>query len=139
MRETDVTKIIAQIKNIIISENFKVEILYRKFRHKERDLLEKIIEAKMRKDEIRALMYAQELATVREILRRISKIQLIFERTLIRLETIEIFGDYKSKIVPLNDLISNLKLEVQGVLPKLSYKLNRIEKHIHKLLADMTV
>ncbi len=139
MKEAEISRIIAQVKNLLISENFKVEILYKKFKHKEQELLEKIIEAKMRKDEMRALMYARELATVREILRRISRIQLIFERAMIRLETIEIFGDYRSKIIPLNDLILNLKLEMKGTLPKLSYKLNRIEKHIHELLAELTV
>ncbi|HIQ03837.1 MAG TPA: hypothetical protein EYH40_05415 [Desulfurococcales archaeon] len=137
MREDAISKIITQIKHTIISENFKIELLYRKLRHREKELLEKVIDAKMRKDNVRALMYAKELAMVRRVLRRISRIQLIFERALIRLETIEIFGSYKYKIVPLNSLISDLKLEFKDILPKFTLKLDSIEKRIRELQAKL--
>jgi len=137
MREDAISKIITQIKHTIISENFKIELLYRKLRHREKELLEKVVDAKMRKDNVRALMYAKELAMVRRVLRRISRIQLIFERALIRLETIEIFGSYKYKIVPLNSLISDLKLEFKDILPKFTLKLDNIEKRIRELQAKL--
>jgi len=137
MREDAISKIITQIKHTIISENFKIELLYRKLRHREKELLEKVVDAKMRKDNVRALMYAKELAMVRRVLRRISRIQLIFERALIRLETIEIFGSYKYKIVPLNSLISDLKLEFKDILPKFTLKLDSIEKRIRELQAKL--
>lgn len=137
MREDAISKIITQIKHTIISENFKIELLYRKLRHRERELLEKVIDAKMKKDDVRALMYAKELAMVRRVLRRISRIQLIFERALIRLETIEIFGSYKSKIIPLNSLISDLKFEFRNILPKFTLKLDSIEKRIRELQSGL--
>ncbi|MEM1879274.1 MAG: hypothetical protein QXJ18_05895, partial [Desulfurococcaceae archaeon] len=71
-----------------------------KLAERDRALFENIVEALMKKDELRAKMYAKEVAEIRKISKQLLTAQYALEHASLKLETFIIYGGAVSEVAP---------------------------------------
>ncbi|MFQ5761620.1 MAG: Snf7 family protein [Candidatus Bathyarchaeia archaeon] len=102
----------------------------------DRELFEKCVAAEVGRDNARAAMYANECAEVRKMARILLSSQLAIEQVMLRLETVEEFGDVMVEMAPVAGVIHTLKGRLAGVVPEVSYELNGIGEMLNGVMVD---
>ena len=102
----------------------------------EKELFEKCVNAQMKGDSARAALYANECAEVRKISKLLLKSRLALEQVLLRLETVEEFGDVITVMGPVAGVISALKNQLGGIVPEVSYELGQIGDELSKIVVE---
>ncbi|MHC1586759.1 MAG: Snf7 family protein, partial [Candidatus Hecatellaceae archaeon] len=112
----------------------KLEQAANRLRQHDQQLFEKIVEAEMAKDEARAAIYANECAEIRKMAKIIMLSQLAIEQVILRLETIEEFGDVLAHMAPITSVIHSLKGKLSGIVPEVSYELGSIGEMLNGMM-----
>ncbi len=100
----------------------------------DKELLDRCIKAKISHDKSRATIYANECAEVRKIAKLTLTSHLILEQTILRLETIQQFGDIASVISPIPQLIHTIKSKISGIMPEASCELMDICNELNDVI-----
>ncbi|MEM2905631.1 MAG: Snf7 family protein [Candidatus Bathyarchaeia archaeon] len=103
----------------------------------DRELFEKCVSAQTRKDSQRAAMYANECAEVRKMAKVVLRGELALEQVLLRLETVEEFGDFAASMKPVIGVVHSLRSQLAGVIPEVSYELGEISEDLGKIVMDI--
>lgn len=106
-----------------------------KMEQRSRELFEKCANAQIAKDYERANIYANECAEVRKMAKVILLGELAIEQVIVRLETVEEFGDVVVEMGPVAKVIQSLRAPLAGVVPEVSFELGKIGE----TLGDMVV
>lgn len=88
------------------------------FRYKE--IFEQVVRAHMERDLERASLYAQELAELRKILRKMTKAEILLEGVAYRLEAVKDLKDVGILLAPMKSVLSQVGEELSGVTPSIS-------------------
>jgi len=107
-----------------------------KLKQHDQQLFEKIVEAQTVKDDARAAIYANECAEVRKMMKVILLSQLAIEQVILRLETIEEFGDVLAQMAPITGVIHSLKGKLAGIVPEVSYELGSIGEMLNGMVIE---
>jgi len=126
-------KIIQNVYRLKIQKK-KIEELTVKMQRYDKELLDRCIKAKISHDKPRATMYANECAEVRKIAKLTLTSHLILEQTILRLETIQQFGDIASVISPIPQLIHTIKSKISGIMPEASCELMDICNELNDII-----
>jgi len=103
----------------------------------DRQLFEKCVAAQAMRDSSRATMYANECAEVRKMSKIILRAQMALEQVLLRLETVEEFGDIVVVMGPVAGVVHSLRTQLAGVIPEVSYELGEIGEELNKIVVDV--
>lgn len=111
----------------------------------ERDkaLFESIVDAMIKKDEVRAKMYAKEVAEIRKISKQLLTVQYALEHAALKLETFIIYGGAISEVTPVLGIMREALGIVKNVAPDvwidLQVATRELESAIGSGIVDLTV
>lgn len=111
----------------------------------ERDkvLFENIVDALIKRDEMRAKMYAREVAEIRKISKQLLTVQYALEHALLKLETFIIYGGAVSEVGPvlgvLREAIGIVKNIAPDVWIDLQVATRELEAAFGASMADLTI
>ena len=91
-----------------------------------RELFEQVVKAYMEKDRERAAIYAEELAELRKMLRRLTHASLLLEGTIYRIEAVKDLSDAGQIMTPLKSVLTIASEELRGIAPTASEGLNEL-------------
>ena len=91
-----------------------------------RELFEQVVKAYMEKDRERAAIYAEELAELRKMLRRLTHASLLLEGTIYRIEAVKDLSDASHIMTPLKSVLTIASEELRGIAPTASEGLNEL-------------
>jgi division protein CdvB (Snf7/Vps24/ESCRT-III family) len=100
------------------------------------DLFRKCTNAVMAKDTTRAQMYANECAEIKKMNQTIIRSTFAIEQVILRLETIEEFGDVVVTMNPVAGVISSLRGSLAGIVPEVSYTLGEIGTQMNDMVTE---
>ena len=82
-------------------------------------------------------MYANECSQVKKIAQTIVTSQLALEQVVLRLETIEDFGDVAAEVMPAAAVIRSVKGRLAGLIPRVSMNLGSISQTLDGLVLEV--
>lgn len=97
-------------------------------------MFQRCVAAQLSKDFAHSKMYANECAEIRKMARITIASQLALERVVLRLETVEEFGDVMVQIAPVMGIVQETKQRVQGVVPEVASEL----EEVNSVLGDLS-
>lgn len=131
------------IRERVAQANYRLKLLQErldqasgKMQNHEKELFEKCVAAELTKDNPRATMYANECVEVRKMTKILLLSKLAIERIMLRLETVEEFGDVVVQMAPISGVIHTLKGRLAGVIPEVSYELGAIGEMMSGMMVE---
>lgn len=115
----------------------KLEDSHLRIEQKHKALFSKCVKAQETKNTQTAVMYANECSQVKKIAQTIVTSQLAIEQVVLRLETIEDFGDVAAEIMPAASIIRTVKDRLTGVIPEVSMQLGAIGSTLDSLVLEV--
>ncbi len=103
----------------------------------DKSLFDKCVQAQMAKDTARSTMYANEIAEIRKMARITMRSELALEQVVLRLETIQEFGDVAATMGPIAGVVQAIKNQVQGVIPQVGYELGEISDALNGVVMEV--
>ncbi len=100
------------------------------------ELFRKCTNSVMAKDNTRASMYANECAEVKKMSQTIVRSMFAIEQVILRLETIEEFGDVVVTMNPIAGVINSLRGSLAGIVPEVSYTLGEIGDSMNNMVVE---
>ncbi len=91
-----------------------------------RELFEAIVKAQAERDRDRAVLYANELAELRRMLRKAIHSELSLEGVIHRLQTVKDFDELADVLAPLREILLQVGGDVRGIAPELADNLRSI-------------
>lgn len=131
------------LKERIAHANYRLKILQDKLsqacarmqRH-DQELFEKCVAAELAKDRSRAAMYANECAEVRKMAKILLASELAIEQVMLRLETVEEFGDVVVEMAPVAGVVHAIRGKLSGIVPEVSYELGSVGEVLNGMLVE---
>ncbi|MEM2904607.1 MAG: Snf7 family protein [Candidatus Bathyarchaeia archaeon] len=103
---------------------------------RDREIFERCIGAQLSKDHSRAAMYANECAEVRKMAKLVMSGELALERVIIRLETVEEFGDVMAQMAPIIGIVKETRTRLAGVIPEVAMELDSVNSLLSNTLVE---
>ena len=100
-------------------------------------LFDKCVQAQMSHDTARSTMYANEVAEIRKMAKITLRSELALEQVVLRLETIQEFGDVAATMGPIAGVVQAIKNQVQGVIPQVGYELGEISEALNGVVMEV--
>jgi division protein CdvB (Snf7/Vps24/ESCRT-III family) len=100
-------------------------------------LFDKCVQAQMSHDTARSTMYANEVAEIRKMAKITLRSELALEQVVLRLETIQEFGDVAATMGPIAGVVQAIKSQVQGVIPQVGYELGEISEALNGVVMEV--
>lgn len=110
-----------------------------KFRGRDKQLFKVCTEALGGKNEKRAVIYANELAEVRKVLRFLKYAEIAIERVIIRLETIKELHAIVVDLKPALSVLRAVTVELNELMPNVASELESVGESIQETLAVTTL
>jgi len=114
----------------------RLDQAYQRMQNHYNELFRKCTNAVLAKDAARASIYANECAEIRKMCQTILRSQFAIEQVMLRLETVEEFGDIVVEMSPVAGVINSIKTHLAGVVPEVSYKLGEIGDTLNDLVME---
>jgi len=114
----------------------KLEQTADRLQSRDKELFDRCVKAMMVKDEVRAAMYANEIAEIRKMARIIIRSQLALEQVNLRLETIEELGDMMVQMGPVVGVVKAIKVQLAGVIPEVAGELESINDLLNGVVLE---
>ena len=120
-------------------QNEKLEQSISRMQNNYDRLFSKCTDAVASKNKKQATIYANECAEVKKIVSTVLRSQFAIEQVILRLETVEEFGDITYEMGPVTSVIAALKSQLSGVVPEASYTLGKIGDSLNDLVIGVGV
>ncbi len=95
-----------------------------KLNDRDRELFERAVEALMRKDEVHAKIYVNEVAEIRKVARQLLTVEYVLEQASLRLETFVMIGEAFTAVIPVVGVIKEAANILRGIAPDVWIDLN---------------
>lgn len=112
----------------------RLEVFIERLRERDRALFERVVDALTQGDEVRASMYANEIAEIRKLVKQLTITQVALEQVTLRLDTVLTMGDIMSGLVPVLGVIKELKNVIKGIMPEISLELSEVEESLRDVV-----
>lgn len=103
---------------------------------RDKELFEKCVQALTSKDDLRAKIYASEVAELRKVTGLILRSQLALEQVALRLETIRDFGNLVTVVAPVTRVVGALRTQLSGLMPQIGYELGEINESLQAVITE---
>jgi division protein CdvB (Snf7/Vps24/ESCRT-III family) len=110
----------------------KLEVYGERLKARDQELFNRVVDALMVKDQVRATMYANEVAELRKVAKAVFMTQVALEQVALRLESIQELGDIAVNLAPIIELVRDLRAAVKDVLPEIGIELGEV----HDILSE---
>ncbi len=98
-------------------------------------MFQRCIGAQLSKDTAHPALYANECAEIRKMAHLTLSSELALERVILRLQTIEEFGDVMAQIAPVIGVVRETRGRIAGVIPEVATELGEV----NNMLSDMSL
>ncbi len=98
-------------------------------------MFQRCIGAQLSKDTAHAALYANECAEIRKMAHITLSSELALERVILRLQTIEEFGDVMAQLAPVIGIVRETRGRIAGVIPEVAGELGEV----NNMLSDMSL
>lgn len=114
----------------------RLDQAYQRMQNHYNGIFKRCTNAVLAKDSARASIYANECAEIRKMCQTILRSQFAIEQVILRLETVEEFGDIVVEMSPVAGVITSIRGHLAGVVPEVSYKLGEIGDTLNDLVME---
>ncbi|MEM2902226.1 MAG: Snf7 family protein [Candidatus Bathyarchaeia archaeon] len=114
----------------------KLETLTARIQSQDQRLFKKCVDSQLSRDRARAVMYANECAELRKMVRTALSCQLALDKVILRLETVKQFGDIAAMMTPVASVIRSIKDQISGLMPEVSFELNDICRSLDEIAVE---
>ncbi len=104
---------------------------------RDRTLYDRCVKALAARDTETATLFANECVQIRKLVRSSLASQMCLEQALLRLETIEQFGDMVHGMSSVKGIIGVVRDELEGKLPEISTSLGDVEDSLSNLTMEI--
>ena len=98
-------------------------------------MFQRCIGAQLSKDTAHAALYANECAEIRKMAHITMSSELALERVILRLQTVEEFGDVMAQLAPVIGVVRETRGRIAGVIPEVAGELGEV----NSMLSDMSL
>lgn len=127
---------IEQAINFIQPLHQRMEIANSKLSEKDKNIFNKVVDSYTKHDRSRALMYANELAEVRKLEKRVLQIKLALESISIRLTTVKDYGDLVNTVMPALSILKSVQGSIVGVVPEAEKGFSSLSESLSSILTE---
>ncbi len=113
----------------------KLEHMSSRLQQRDKEMFQRCIGAQLSKDSGHAALYANECAEIRKMAHITMSSELALERVVLRLQTIEEFGDVMQQLTPVIGVVRETRGRIAGVIPEVAGELGEI----NEMLSDMSL
>jgi division protein CdvB (Snf7/Vps24/ESCRT-III family) len=113
----------------------KLEHMSSRLQQRDKEMFQRCIGAQLSKDSGHAALYANECAEIRKMAHITLSSELALERVVLRLQTIEEFGDIMAQIAPVIGVVRETRGRIAGVIPEVASELGEV----NEMLSDMSL
>ncbi|MCC6041627.1 MAG: Snf7 family protein [Desulfurococcaceae archaeon] len=114
-----------------------------KLSERDKVLFESIVDALVKRDEVRAKMYAREVAEIRKISKQLLTVQYALEHAALKLETFLIYGGAVNEVVPVIGVMKEAIGIVKNIAPDvwidLQVAVRELEAAMGEGIVDLTL
>jgi division protein CdvB (Snf7/Vps24/ESCRT-III family) len=114
-----------------------------KLSERDKVLFESIVDALVKRDEVRAKMYAREVAEIRKISKQLLTVQYALEHAALKLETFLIYGGALNEVVPVIGVMKEAIGIVKNIAPDvwidLQVAVRELEAAMGEGIVDLTL
>ena len=121
------------------SEIAKINRFLTKLEDREKRLYDEIVKSKLRGDEHRAIIYANELAELRKIIGTLTVSKLALEKVLLRLETIMHAQNAATVVAQLEPMVLELSKSMKNIMPEVSLELEDVHYSLTDLAQSLSI
>ncbi|HEY4657493.1 MAG TPA: Snf7 family protein [Candidatus Bathyarchaeia archaeon] len=104
---------------------------------RDRTLYDRCVKALQSRDTQSATLFANECVEIRKLVRTSITSQISLEQALLRLETVEQFGDMVHSMGAVKGIIGAVRGELEGKLPQISTSLGDVEDSLASLTMEV--
>src|SRR5207237_8675258 len=115
----------------------RLEKTINQMEHRDRILHDKCVKALEVRDTQSATLFANECVQIRKLIKTSLSSQISLEQVLLRLETVEEFGDMVHSMGSVRGILSSVKNELEGKLPEISTGIHDIEDSLENLTTEI--
>jgi division protein CdvB (Snf7/Vps24/ESCRT-III family) len=115
----------------------RLEYTLNKLQQRGNALFEKVVDAQVKKDQARAIMYASEVAEVRKIAKSIMSAIYALERISLRLETVRDVGDLITALGPVVSVVKEVKTRLLGIMPDVAFELSEVDELLQTAVYEL--
>src|SRR2546422_1059065 len=99
------------------TQKAKLEQTSMRLQQRDKEMFQRTVGAELSKDGSHARLYANECAEIRKMAHIVLSSELALERVILRLQTIEEFGDIMTQIAPVIGIVRETRGRIAGVIP----------------------
>jgi division protein CdvB (Snf7/Vps24/ESCRT-III family) len=103
---------------------------------RDKETFAKCVKSSEAGDKEASAMYANECDEIRKIAKAVLNSKFALERVILRLETVEQFGDLYQALAPLVGIVRSTKQNLEKALPEISFGLAETEESLNSLVID---
>lgn len=104
---------------------------------RDKALYDRCVKSLSSRDTQAAALFANECVQIRKLVRTSLSSQICLEQALLRLETIEEFGDMVHSMGAVKDILGTVRGELEGKLPEISTSLGDVEDSLSSLTVEI--
>jgi division protein CdvB (Snf7/Vps24/ESCRT-III family) len=127
---------IEQTIGLIGQQNQRLDIASGRLKEKDNLIFNKVVDSYTRHDRQRALMYANELAEVRKLEKRVLQVKLALETISLRLTTVKDYGDFLNTVTPAISIIKGVTPGVLDVVPEAEKGLSSLSDSLSSIVTE---
>lgn len=116
-------------------QRFKLERVIVRLRERDTILFKTCAKALKNKNKERAIIFANELAEVRKLIKIIAQTQILVERLIIRLETLKELTAAFADLKPVLKILHGVTRRLTTLMPQMAYEMERVNDSISETLA----
>lgn len=121
----------------------RIQNYIEKLSERDKVLFENIVDSLIKKDELRAKMYASEVAEIRKITKQLLTVQYALEHAALKLETFIIYGGAVNEVAPVVSVMREALGIVKNIAPDvwidLQVAVRELETAMGGSIIDLTV
>jgi len=127
---------IAQARYKIDIQREKLAQTSAKLEQRDRELFDRCVKAELSKNSAYAAIYANECVEIRKMAKLVLSAELMLERAVLRLETIEEFGDVLVQLAPITSIVRETRGQLAGVIPEVAKELDEVHELLNSTLPE---
>ncbi|MBC7128081.1 MAG: Snf7 family protein [Candidatus Methanosuratincola sp.] len=121
---------------LISAQTQRLDFASNKLVEKDRQIFQKVVDAYAKHDRSRALMYANELAEVRKLAKRVTQIKLALETISLRLTTVKDYGDFVNTVTPAISIIKGVQSNIFQIVPEAEKGFSLLSESLSSIVTE---
>jgi len=122
--------------SLINNQNQRLDFANARLSEKDKTIFQKVVDSYTKHDKQRALMYANELAEVRKLEKRVLQIKLALETISLRLVTVKDYGDFLNTVTPALSIIRGVQSSVLQVVPEAERGFSSLSESLSSIVTE---